>query len=55
MNTEPELAVEERLDELFVKWQHKWTDAKTSGAEDHANGALRALVEVYRILGLETP
>ena len=52
---EPELSTEERLDELFVKWQHKWTDARTSGASDAATGAINALCDVYAILGLETP
>lgn len=46
---------EAALDEVFQKWQRKWTDATTEAANNQAVGAINALSDAYAILGLETP
>lgn len=46
---------EDALDQLYQRWQRKWTNAKTDNANLQSVAALNALGEVYAILGLETP
>lgn len=46
---------EERCDEIYVKWQRKWTDAKGEAESNRAVGALNALQDIYEVFGWETP